>query len=68
MRSATGFYVDVANVDYSQLVARHNTSLVEAEAVLLLGFRLAHKAFVNGRCAENDLVNFILNLLLLLLG
>ena len=57
--------IDALDLDDAERVARHDTTLVEAEAMLTLGLGLIHEALVNGVAFVDDAIRSVLNLLLL---
>jgi hypothetical protein len=46
--TAAGFDIGVLDVDHTQVVARNDTTLVQTEAELFLGFGLIHEVFLDG--------------------
>ena len=68
MGSAAGLNVCLLDVDDSQVVSRHNTSLVESEAVLFLRLGLVHEALVDLFSAENNSIRLIFDVDFLLLS
>lgn len=62
MGTATGFNISILDVNDSQRVSRHNTTLVEAEAVLLLSHCFIHKGLIDVSGTKNYSISFVLDL------
>lgn len=65
MRATTSFSVNASDVDHSELVARHDTTLVQTESVLELSLLLVDEALLNVDAISDKTVSLILDLELL---
>ena len=68
MGAAASLCVDALDVDDAERVARHDTALVQTEAVLALGLRLVHEALRDVVPIVDEAVGSVFYLLLLLAG
>lgn len=68
MGATTGFHICPSNVHHSQLVPRHDPSLVQPEPELLLSLRLVHHILSNLLVFQHDFIGSVLYLLLLFFG
>jgi len=68
MGSTTSLSVDTFDLDYSELVSWHNTSLIEGETVLSLSLSLVHEALLNVNALVNQPVSCVFNFFLFILG
>lgn len=66
--SAAGLHINTLDINHADLIARHDTALVEVEAMLGLCLLLAFEVLADGMGFEDDAVGFILDLHFLLLG
>ena len=66
MGTTTGFSVDTFDVDDAKGVSRHDTTLIQREAILALCFSLIHEAFGDVMCRVDQSVRRILDVILLL--
>jgi hypothetical protein len=65
--STAGLSVNSVNIDHSELISRHDTSLIQREPVLPLSLGFVHHSFVDSGTLGDDPVGFVLDVLLLLL-
>lgn len=67
MSPAASFRIDSINLDYSELLARDDTTLIKRESIFLLHFCFGSQELVDFVRRCDDAISFILNRLFFLL-
>lgn len=68
MRPTARLHIRILDIHHTKVIARHDTTLIQAETELFLGLGLIHEVFVDWVAFEDDFVGLVLDGHLLLVG